>query len=114
MYEIAGLDKLIYDKKCRLVWNFVAANEIFILYDYYLFFFEILFLKFRFTNLVKIQNIQSLELFHLYYLYIIFFIYFCPSFFLNLILSKFNKSRLLKYSITGLFIHEIIKLCVRF
>lgn len=38
MYEIAGLDKLIYDKKCRLVWNFVAANEIFILYDYYLFF----------------------------------------------------------------------------
>lgn len=38
MYEIVGLDKLIYDKKCRLVWNFVAANEIFILYDYYLFF----------------------------------------------------------------------------
>lgn len=38
MYEIAGLDKLIYDKKCRLVWNFIAANEIFILYDYYLFF----------------------------------------------------------------------------
>lgn len=44
MYEIAGLDKLIYDKKCRLVWNFVAANEIFILYDYYyLPFFEISF-----------------------------------------------------------------------
>lgn len=52
MYEIAGLDKLIYDKKCRLVWNFVAANEIFILLFIIIIYLSLkyFFLKFSYQN----------------------------------------------------------------
>lgn len=99
MYEIAGLDKLIYDKKCRLVWNFVAANEIFILLFIIIIYLSLkyFFLKFSYQN----SKYHWMELFY----DIIFFIYFCLSFFLsnlNLILWKFNEwlsSGLFKYSI---------------